>query len=89
MTSIKSVIWFWRRLRGAMLNDLIRGFGQKLRETIRPEICFRLVVFLDASRLADVDLEKTTVELLLPQTLSTVSERWCSARASWIKCFPP
>jgi len=66
MISIKSVIWFWRRLRGAMLNDLIRGFGQKLRETIRPEICFRLVVFLDASRLADADLEKTTVELLAP-----------------------
>ena len=34
--------------------------------TIRPEICFRLVVFLDASRLADADLEKTTVELLAP-----------------------
>ena len=49
-----------------MLNDLIRGFGQKLPETIRPEICFRLVVFLDASRLADADLEKTTVELLAP-----------------------
>ena len=61
-----------------MLNDLLRGFVQKLPETIRPEICFRLVVFLDASRLADVDLEKTTVELLLPQTLSTVSECWCS-----------
>ena len=49
-----------------MLNDLIRGFVQKLPETIRPEICFRLVVFLDASRLADADLEKTTVELLAP-----------------------
>ena len=34
--------------------------------TIRPEIRFRLVVFLDASRLADADLEKTTVKLLAP-----------------------
>jgi hypothetical protein len=67
-----------------MLNDLIRGFVQKLPERIRPEICFRLVVFLDASRLADTDLEKTTVELLAPAdsldrfrtlVLSTVGDR--------------
>jgi hypothetical protein len=49
-----------------MLNDLIRDFVLKLPDSIRSEICFRLVLFIDLGRLTPDDIEKVTGELLTP-----------------------
>ena len=49
-----------------MLNDLIVEFIQKLPETIRSEICSRLVMLIDLSQLVQDDIEKAAAELLTP-----------------------
>jgi hypothetical protein len=49
-----------------MLNDLMRDFVLRLPESIRSEICFRLVLFIDLGRLPQSEIEKVTGELLTP-----------------------